>query len=325
MGADTDLVRRILRLLASAHVIKETQPEVFAPTPLSTAFTKPGYIGGINQLFFDNWPTMLAIPEHLAKNDYRAPTSPADAPFIAAKGMSFFEWHSTNKEAGSGFAHLMAEFSRLESFRWTDTYPLSRLTDNFPTGPDENGGTEGTPLVVDVGGGTGTSMQMLAQTLPPGSSYKLVVEDVESNVSEGQKLHPHLTFIAHDFFTPQPVTRARAYFLRNILHDWPNDKACLILRNIREAMYQGAKGDAGSNQNRTKSKLLLEENVLRNEAVDIVAEGMDFVMLALLASRERSEGDWRTLLQQEGFEIVKIWRGEATSRAVVEAELADGF
>ena len=38
---------------------------------------------------------------------------------------------------------------------------------------------------------------------------------------------------AHDFFTPQPVTNASVFLLRNIMHDWP-DKYCLqILRHLR--------------------------------------------------------------------------------------------
>lgn len=42
-----------------------------------------------------------------------------------------------------------------------------------------------------------------------------------------------------DFFTPQPVT-ADVYYLRWILHNWP-DKYCVeILRNLRPALKPGA-------------------------------------------------------------------------------------
>ncbi|KAG6354382.1 hypothetical protein INS49_004399 [Diaporthe citri] len=30
----------------------------------------------------------------------------------------------------------------------------------------------------------------------------------------------------HDFFTPQPVKGARAYFTRSVLHDWPDEQSC---------------------------------------------------------------------------------------------------
>ena len=40
---------------------------------------------------------------------------------------------------------------------------------------------------------------------------------------------------AHDFFTPQPVTDASVFVVRQVLHDWP-DKQCLeILRQLRGA------------------------------------------------------------------------------------------
>jgi hypothetical protein len=37
----------------------------------------------------------------------------------------------------------------------------------------------------------------------------------------------------HDFFTPQPVKNAAVFFLRYVLHDWPTEKAKLILKALR--------------------------------------------------------------------------------------------
>jgi hypothetical protein len=39
----------------------------------------------------------------------------------------------------------------------------------------------------------------------------------------------------HDFFKPQPVKNASVYFLRSIIHDWPDAEAKKILKNLREA------------------------------------------------------------------------------------------
>jgi demethylsterigmatocystin 6-O-methyltransferase len=58
---------------------------------------------------------------------------------------------------------------------------------------------------------------VLAQALPP---------PAESGVE----------LILYDFWTPQPVLGARAYYMRNILHDYPDGKCVSMLRNIMAAM-----------------------------------------------------------------------------------------
>lgn len=42
-------------------------------------------------------------------------------------------------------------------------------------------------------------------------------------------------FPAHDFFSPQPVKNAAVYFLRHIIHDWPDKDAKKILDSLRTA------------------------------------------------------------------------------------------
>jgi len=37
----------------------------------------------------------------------------------------------------------------------------------------------------------------------------------------------------HDFFEPQPIQGARVYFVRVVLHDWDDDHATKILKNLR--------------------------------------------------------------------------------------------
>jgi hypothetical protein len=53
----------------------------------------------------------------------------------------------------------------------------------------------------------------------------------------------------HDFFTPQPVKNAAVFFLRFVLHDWPAEKAKLILKALRPSATPD-------------TKLILMENVV---------------------------------------------------------------
>jgi trans-aconitate methyltransferase len=95
--------------------------------------------------------------------------------------------------------------------------------------------------VVDIGGGHGTTCVHIAESNP---SIRCIVQDLPDIVAEGERLIPSevadkITFMAHDFFTEQPVKDADVYFLRWILHDWSDPKAITILRNLIPALKSG--------------------------------------------------------------------------------------
>ncbi|KAJ6550169.1 hypothetical protein B0H19DRAFT_186814 [Mycena capillaripes] len=42
-------------------------------------------------------------------------------------------------------------------------------------------------------------------------------------------------FAVHDFFAPQPIRNVAVFFLRNLLHDWPDADVRRILSELRQA------------------------------------------------------------------------------------------
>lgn len=84
---------------------------------------------------------------------------------------------------------------------------------------------------------------------------------------------------------------AKAYYLRGILHDWP-DRACLsILKNTAAVMRRGY------------SKLLLDEMVLPDTNVPPKGAFLDLSMMALETGAERSSKQWHDLLACAGLRI----------------------
>ena len=55
-----------------------------------------------------------------------------------------------------------------------------------------------------------------------------------------------------------------------------------------------------------KSILLIDELVLPNKGASGMAAQMDITMMATLGSIERTEAQWRSLLDRAGLEIIKI-------------------
>ena len=104
--------------------------------------------------------------------------------------------------------------------------------------------------------------------------------------------------MAYDFLAPQPIKGARAYILKYVLHDWPDPKAVEILNQITAAMKPGY------------SKLIILENIIPDGAIPMGTAGLDAALMALCAAGERTEGQWRGLLEAAGLVVQSVHREE---------------
>jgi 6-hydroxytryprostatin B O-methyltransferase len=74
----------------------------------------------------------------------------------------------------------------------------------------------------------------------------IIVQDLPDVIKQAKASLPsapwvsQITFEPHDFFTIQQ-TRAPAYLLRQILHDWPNEDAQRIVKNLLPAFETGTR------------------------------------------------------------------------------------
>ena len=180
-------------------------------------------------------------------------------------------------------------------------------------------------FLVDIGGGKGHDLQELYQKHPklPG---KLVLQDIKAVIEEAEAsgLDEKIVPTEHDFFTKQPVIGmfshtmkispltslgARAYYIHSCLHDWPDSKAREILIGLEHGMTKGY------------SKLLINEFVIPDQGAHWISTGLDIVMMANFSANERTEQNWRELLESAGFKIVKIWTCEPGTESLIEAEL----
>ena len=98
--------------------------------------------------------------------------------------------------------------------------------------------------------------------------------------------------------------------MRSILHDWPDDKCTEILANLKLAMTP------------KYSKLLINEYVIPDTGAHWISTALDMLMMATFSSRERSEQNWRRILEGVGFRILKIWTPEPGAESLIEAEVA---
>ena len=69
-----------------------------------------------------------------------------------------------------------------------------------------------------------------------------------------------------------------------------------------------------------ESSLLIDEWVLPDVGAPLAGASEDMLMLMFLSGMERSESQWKSLLESIGLEIKKIWRTDGVSEAVIEAK-----
>ena len=104
-----------------------------------------------------------------------------------------------------------------------------------------------------------------------------------------------------------PGSGARAYFFKAVCHDFDDADCQRLLGNIVEAMSP-------------ESSLLVDDWVLPDIVAPLAGASEDMFMLMLLSGMERSEGQWKALLNSVGLDIKKIWRTDGVSEAVIEAK-----
>ncbi|KAL2043501.1 hypothetical protein N7G274_003808 [Stereocaulon virgatum] len=143
-----------------------------------------------------------------------------------------------------------------------------------------------------MGGGVGHQCAQFKARFPhvPG---RVILQDLPHSIDKALPT-PGVENMVHDFFEPQPVKEAKFYFTRGVLHNHPDEKAQLILRNIMLAMGK-------------ESIILLDEWVLPKTGVSSYAASMDLTMMAAFASKERTEAQWRILLDSVGLRLVKSY------------------
>jgi hypothetical protein len=147
--------------------------------------------------------------------------------------------------------------------------------------------------IVDVGGGHGA---LLAAILDANPQTRGVLQDLPPVVAGASSLRresiaDRCEIVAGDFFEGVP-DGGDAYLLKGIIHDWNDEAAVAILRNCRRAIRPNG------------TLLILDTVVIGSD--DPGGALMDLLMMVLTSGRERTEPEFRSLLQEAGFSLTRV-------------------
>jgi hypothetical protein len=276
---------RLMRTLASLGLFTEDAAQRFSLRPLGEAL-KSGASGSIRGAVLTL--TGELVTKSLGQLHYSVQTGKTG--FEKAFGAPLFEWLANHPTAASMFSETMVGLHGAEPAAVAAAYNFSQ----FET-------------VIDVGGATGNLLTAILGRHhgPRGILFDLphVVRDAPALI-EARGLTARISIEAGNFFENAPAA-GDAYLLSHIIHDWSEAECLTILDNCRRGM-------------KPDGRLLIIEMVLPSGDTPHPGKMLDIIMLAVTGGQERTEPEYRALLDKAGFRLERIVPTESAV-SIVEA------
>ncbi|MCS7482489.1 methyltransferase [Umezawaea endophytica] len=285
-AANPDALRRLVRSLAPLGVFT-TDGDQVSITPLGATLSEnhPHSLLGVARAGMQ----FHYLPFTELRHTLRTGQPAADKYY----GMPYFDWLAADPARSRLFSQAMATFATTLRAGIFDGYRLPR------------GKT-----IADIGGSDGT---MLARLLDHDDdpARRGIVLDLPATIQAARtsptatELADRLEFVAGDFFTAVPT--ADIYLLGWILHDWSDQDALRVLGSISAAANPGA-------------RVIILEGIVPPGDQPHPTKALDLAMLGILGGKERTEQEYRDLLESAGFTLDRVL-DTPSPYAILEATL----
>lgn len=327
VGLEKAKLARILRVLASKGCFSEVDTDTFANNRLSLIMKSSNDCSCLTGIHAQDVSQGAgALYETLTDPEYATSYEPDKAPMIYVlkqKGLkgSFFDWMKADAKRREDYHRAMIALGPvMGSLSILHHYPWNEVA-----------------TVCDVGASIGSVSIPLSKAHP---HLRITDQDLPEVLEAAREVwqreapealqEQRVEFVTLNFFEEAPVAGKDVYYLRNIIHDWPDTEAAVILRNISKAM--------GSH-----SRLLIHDYVITGAnrrpdeehlEIDIAPEPMlpnfgagnsrkyqqDLNMWILHNAKERSVDDQIALASAAGLRLAKVY--DLAETAVLEFRLA---
>ncbi|AQZ66075.1 O-methyltransferase, family 2 [[Actinomadura] parvosata subsp. kistnae] len=272
-GAHAPSLRRVLRELAGVGVVKVAGPDVYDLTEKGTALRSdvPDSVRSSIRMLGEEsfWYAMGMLP---------ATVRDGDSAFM--------------KRYGPLYNHLARnpDVSRL-----FDDYMTARAIP-FTEGLAKRYDFPATATMVDVAGGKGHILATVLHANPQMRGILFDLDHVSGHARqtlEAEGLTGRAEVVAGDMFAGVPAG-GDIYLLASVLHNWDDDDAVKILRNVREAMNPDG-------------RVLILEVVLPDSEEPHLGKDIDMRMLAIFnGGTERSREEYAAVLDQAGLALSDV-------------------
>ncbi len=285
VNCDAGALRRTLRALASVGVFAEDGQKRFSLTEIGDCLREDSSTSArpstimLTEIFYPSWGNFL----HSLQTGEPA--------FEQQTGQPLFEYLAKNSDKAAVFDAAMVSYMSEESEAIATTY-------DWPS----------TGKIMDVGGGSGGLIRAVLAKEPQlsGAIFDLPeVIDRNSRLYETDEVLRTCEFHPGDFFSSIPEG-ADLYMFRNIIHDWDDDRSINILKNCERACQGGG-------------RVLLLEYVIPEGNIPFAGKWLDLMMLVGPGGQERTELEYRYLLDLADLEVTRIIP-TSTEMSIIEAQ-----
>jgi hypothetical protein len=287
-GVQEDGLYRVLRTLASVGIFEEQPPRTFATNAAADVLRK-GETTLRNILYF------LTDGIHFRTYGELLHSVQTGQPAVEkVVGAPVFEYVAGDPAFAERFNNGMTSMSAAAVAAALKAYDFG-----------------GIDVLVDVAGGHGMVLTSILRTYP---TMRGVLFDVDHVIAGAATLiaragvTDRCQTVSGDFFTAVPPG-GDAYIMKHIIHDWDDERALVILKNIHRELRGTPRGT-----------VILLESVVQPGNVPDFGKLIDLEMLLFPGGRERTAEEFADLFARAGFELARIVPTESPL-SVIEAHV----
>jgi len=272
---------RFLRYVSSFELFDHLPNDTFALNKVSRALLSPEKSNGqfslwslMSVLFYDDWCPSLVM-------HWDDAILHGECPFKKQNGISIFDSLDKpgNEHKRKYFTDGMKAISQMGSIALPVDYDWCSYND-----------------IVDIGGGSGVNLISILKRCPNtnGTLFDLpsIITLAKTEIAEREpEVFKRMKFVGGDFFKEIPSGH-QVYIAKHVLHDWSDEEALIILKNIKKA-------------GRPDSKFLSLEQVLVQDAFYDAKSGIDMMMMLTLKGKVRTEEEWKNLFVSAGLKYLR--------------------
>jgi cyclopropane fatty-acyl-phospholipid synthase-like methyltransferase len=203
--------------------------------------------------------------------------------FPLAHGKEVFPYYAEHPESSEPFNQAMTEYSAAVVSAVMRAYDFSRHSH-----------------IVDIGGGHGFLLSAMLKANPraKGVLFDIPATAEEAKVEiQAQGLASRCEVVGGNFFESVPEG-GDAYVMKSIIHDWDDERAITILKNINKAM-------------RSDGRIFLIETVVPECNRPDFSMLSDVHMMVMTGGCERTTNEYSALFQKSGFALVRVVRTDS--------------
>ncbi len=273
-GTNEDALWRTMRAAASLHVFELRSDQRFENNRTSEVLRRDVFASMRDlAIYFGSGSTMRSWA------DFGETLVTGKNAFERVHGKNVWDYFAEHPDEEAGFAHAMTNLTEFDASAIAAGYPFGELE-----------------RICDVAGGRGTLLAAILGANPNARGVLVdapfVLEQATEYLRE-RAVDARVEKIAGSFFEKIPAG-CDGYLLKDVLHDWDDQRATAILKTCRAAMKEG-------------QRLLVIEMLVEHAQREPPGPLVDLQMMTVTCEgRQRSADDFRVLLEKSGFRFGRV-------------------